>query len=51
MVYEVVRGDYEHRANFYNKVTEDDVIVKQQALMQYKTQTKRTYLTARIIES
>ena len=51
LFYEVVRGDYEHRANFYNKVTEDDVIVKQQALMQYKTQTKRTYLTARIIES
>ena len=51
LFYEVVRGDYEHRANLYNKVTEDDVIVKQQALMQYKTQTKRTYLTARIIES
>jgi len=51
LFYEVIRGDYEHLPNLYNKVSEDDVIVKQQALMQYRTQTKRAYMTANIIQS
>jgi len=51
LFYEVVRGDYEHHANFYNKVTEDDSVVKVQALMQYVTQTKREYMRPEIIQS
>ena len=51
LFYETARGDYNHMPNLYNKVTADDVLVKQQALMQYRTQTKRAYMTSRIIES
>jgi len=51
LFYEVVRGDYEHRANLYNKVSHNDALVKQEALMQYQTQKKRVYLTSNIIQS
>ena len=51
LFYEVIRGDYEHMPNMYNKVTEDDCTVKVQALMQYVSQTKREYMRPEIIQS
>ena len=51
LFYEVIRGDYEHMPNMYNKVTEDDCTVKVQALMQYVSQTKREYMKPEIIQS
>jgi len=51
LFYEVIRGDYEHTPNLYNKVSLEDAMIKQQALMQYGTQTKRAYLSTKIIHA
>ena len=51
LFYEVIRGDYEHKSNMYNTVSMDDMLVKQQALMQYKTQQKEAYISSNIIQS
>lgn len=51
LFYEVIRGDYEHIPNMYNTVSIDDMLVKQQALMQYKTQQKATYTSSNITQS
>lgn len=52
LFYEVIRGDYEHIPNFYNRVSEDDMCKKIQSIMQYITQTKkRNYAKSNIIQS
>jgi len=51
LYYEVVRGDYEHVPNLYNRVSVEDVMVKQQALMQYDTQSKVAYMSTKIIQA
>ena len=52
LFYEVVRGDYEFQPNLYNEVSEEDAEVKQDAIRQYVTQTKkRDYAKSSIIIS
>ena len=52
LFYEVVRGDYEFQPNFYNEVSEQDAEVKQDAIRQYVSQTKkRDYAKSSIILS
>ena len=52
LFYEVVRGDYEFQPNFYNEVSEEDAEIKQDAIRQYITQTKkRDYAKSNIILS
>ena len=52
LFYEVVRGDYEFKPNLYNEVSEEDAEVKQDAIRQYVTQTKkRDYAKSSIILS
>ena len=52
LFYEVVRGDYEFQPNFYNEVSEEDAEIKQDAIRQYITQTKkRDYAKSSIILS
>lgn len=52
LFYEVVRGDYEFIPNFYNEVSEEDAEIKQDAIRQYVTQTKkRDYAKSSIILS
>lgn len=52
LFYEVVRGDYEFKPNFYNEVFEEDVKVKQRAIAQYVIQVKkRKYAKPSIIQS
>ena len=52
LFYEVVRGDYEFQPNLYNEVSEEDAEVKQDAIRQYITQTKkRDYAKSSIILS
>ena len=52
LFYEVVRGDYEFQPNLYIEVSEEDAEIKQDAIRQYKTQTKkRDYAKSSIILS
>jgi N-acetylglucosamine malate deacetylase 1 len=52
LFYEVVRGDYEFQPNLYNEVFEEDVEIKQDAIRQYVSQTKkRDYAKSKIILS
>lgn len=52
LFYEVVRGDYEFQPNLYNEVSEEDAEIKQDAIRQYVTQTKkRDYAKSSIILS
>lgn len=52
LFYEVVRGDYEFKANLYNEVSEEDAEIKQDAIRQYISQTKkRDYAKSSIIMS
>lgn len=52
LFYEVVRGDYEFKPNLYNEVSEEDAEIKQDAIRQYVTQTKkRDYAKSSIILS
>lgn len=51
LFYETLRGDYEHRPNFYNKITDEDMKVKQSALARYKTQSKKHYSNPFVIQA
>jgi len=41
LFYEVIRGDYEHRPNFYIKVNEEDAEIKIRALKEYISQVQK----------
>ena len=52
LFYEVIRGDYEFKPNLYNEVSEEDAEIKQDAIRQYVSQTKkRDYAKSSIILS
>jgi LmbE family N-acetylglucosaminyl deacetylase len=52
LFYEVVRGDYEFQPNLYNEISEEDAEIKQDAIRQYVSQTKkRDYAKSSIILS
>jgi len=44
LMYEVIRGDYHHRANLWNEVSSGQLCLKLAALGRYQTQKKRDYM-------